>query len=90
MEQIEEHIKLIKQYFGDEPQCYLVALFLATEFKGEIWYDNHHCLTRIKDKFYDKHGLYEGSLKDFCPLKRYGFNHDAGLMQALIEKHSYE
>lgn len=85
---IEDRIQLIKQHFGEKPQCYLVALFLATEFKGEIWYDNDHCITRIKDKFYDKNGLYEKSLENFTPLKQYGYWHEAGLMDALIDKHS--
>jgi len=85
---VENKILLIKRYFGEKPQCYLVALFLATEFNGEIWYDNNHCITRIGDRFYDKHGIYEKSLENFLPIKQFGFNHEADLMRALIDKHS--
>ena len=88
MDLIQTRIDLIKHYFGEEPQCYLVALMLAIEFKGEIWYNNNHCITRIGDRFYDKHGLYEKSLEGFLPMKQYGFNHEADLMRALIDKHS--
>lgn len=52
-DRILERIELIKHYFGEKPQCYLVALLLAVEFKGDIWYNSDHCITYIGGKFYD-------------------------------------
>lgn len=71
------------------PQCYLVALFLASEFKGKIYYNSSHCITLINETFYDKTGVVtreEFDLK-FLPLDRFGAEIKGKLLDSLIKKH---
>lgn len=85
MKEVLDRIEEIKRVYGHHPQCYLVAILLATEFRGEIWYDHDHCITRIEDKFYDRHGIYEGSLKKYQPLSNYGIASENKLIIAMSE-----
>ena len=90
MGDILRRIEVIKALYGVHPQCYLVAMLLATEFKGEIWYNNDHCITRIKDQFWDRKGLYDGSLKTYLPLKNYGIAIEHTLVVAMVEWLTFE
>lgn len=74
----------------EEPQCYLVALLLASQFGGQIYYDHNHCITLIGECFYDKTGIFLGSdlvRSNYIPLEEYGIDIKKTLMDALIQKH---
>jgi len=74
----------------DNPQCYLVALLLASKFGGTIYYDSNHCVTLIGECFYDKTGVYLGSdmvRTTFLTLDEFGMEIKKTLIDALIEKH---
>ena len=73
-----------------EPQCYLVALLLASQFGGTIYYDSNHCVTLIDECFYDKTGVYLGSdmvKTTFLPLDEFGIHIKKALIDGLINKH---
>jgi hypothetical protein len=74
-----------------EPQCYLVALLLSSQFQGEVYYNNDHCVTKIDGNYYDKGGLANkrvvGGDAPYLPLELFGIKHKRGLMRALITKH---
>jgi len=76
-----------------KPQCYLVAILLATRFAGEIWYDHNHCITLIEGNYYDKSGKVDNEDvigKNYLPLDMYHFEQEEALMNALIKKHKEE
>lgn len=85
MKEVLDRINAIKAIYGEHPQCYLVAVLLATEFRGAIWYDHNHCITMIGDQFYDRHGIWESSLKNYQPLDTYGIESEHQLIVAMSE-----
>jgi hypothetical protein len=89
-EMVLKKIEEIKRIYGNEPQCYLVACILSTNFKGEVWYDNNHCITEIDGNLYDKKGIVSPKKLEngnYLPLSMYGIEHEKALFDALIEKH---
>jgi len=89
-ESILEKIEDIKRRYGENPQCYLVALILASNFAGEVWYNSNHCVTLIGEKFYDKKGVISVSdfeKGDYLPIYEFGIDQEAALLTALMEKH---
>ena len=87
---IQQRINEIKEQFGDHPNCYLVAVLLATHFGGTIFYDSNHCVAQIGNGFYDRNGEVDPEEiieKNFLPLQEYGVKIESTLIQALIDKH---
>lgn len=86
MKEVLDRVQEIKNQYGNAPQCYLVAILLATKFQGEIWYNHDHCITRVEDGFYDRHGNVGDrglSLKNYIPLD--GIEAEHRLIVAMIE-----
>lgn len=74
-----------------EVQCYLMALLLAAQFQGEIYYDHNHCITKIDGVFYDKSGVVfiEDMDTEFLHLEKaqFGIHIKKTLIDGLIDKH---
>lgn len=70
----------------EKPQCYLVALLLASKHKGEIYYNSNHCITLIGNIFYDKDGIATPSC-NYLNLNEFGMDIKKTLIDALVEKH---
>lgn len=76
-----------------QPQCYLVALLLASQFQGVIHHNSEHCVTQIDGHLYDKGGRINGPegkfLKDgnYELLSHFGHRVKRRLVQAIFEKH---
>lgn len=87
---IQKRIDNIKEIFGDHPNCYLVAVLLATAFGGTIYYNSFHCVAQIGNGFYDRTGevdpdeLVDGN---YLPMYEYGIQTEALLVKSLIDKH---
>ena len=87
-EAVLKKIADIKNFYGEEPQCYMVAMILSTNFGGQVWYNNNHCVTLIEEEFYDKKGVV--SIEDFekggyMPLHTYGIHVEQSLIDAMYE-----
>ena len=89
-EPIQKRIDEIKEQFGDHPNCYLVAVLLATHFGGTIYYDHNHCVAQIDNGFYDRNGEVSPTElveKNYLPLSEYGIKIERVLVKALIDRH---
>ncbi|WZE63571.1 hypothetical protein PANI_CDS0051 [Maribacter phage Panino] len=86
--QILDKIKEIKKMYGRKPQCYLVAIILSSNFKGEIWYNSGHCLVEIDGDFYDKRGMVkveEFENGNYLPINQFGIHIESSLIEAMVE-----
>ncbi|MGB3491898.1 MAG: hypothetical protein WBA57_04170 [Elainellaceae cyanobacterium] len=85
-----DEIEKINRLFP-EPQCYLVALLLSSEFQGEIWYNSDHCITKISGVYYDKGGVVIEECRkkqpDYLPLSKFGMDIKKGLVEALVKNY---
>lgn len=71
------------------PSCYLLALIITSEFRGQILYNSDHCISKIGRFYFDKRGLVsprEVFRGDYIPLKKYDWDQELALIGSLEER----
>ena len=72
-DKIEAFIQEMKEYYGDDIQCYLMATLIQSQFGGEIYYNSDHCKVKLGAYYWDKNGSVGASIpKGYLPMSNFG------------------